>query len=350
MPREPRWRNYLGRLMIVAMLTLGYKASGEQFGPAELLELGIAAEEHGFDSVVVSDHFHPWRDAGGHATFAFGWLGALGQRTRRVRLGTSVVSPSFRYHPAIVAQAAATLAILCGGRFFLGVGAGEALNEVPVSGSPWPPPGERVARLAEAIALIRRLWSEDYVTFEGRFFHTRGAKIFDKPSHPPKLLVAAGGPRTAALAGRLGDGIICTSHKPENFYRDVLMPAAERGARQRGCALAGFERMLEVKIAFDTDARRAIDDTREWAAFALPRTDKDLADPREIERRSAASADQAHTRFIVASEPDRVVEEIAVYIKLGFSHLVFHSPGRDQLRSIRLLARHVLPRLRKLTV
>src|SRR4026209_1714648 len=146
------------------MLTLGWKASAEQFGPADLLSYGVLAEELGFDSVVVSDHFHPWRDTGGHAPFSWTWLGALGAKTSRVRMGTSVVTPTFRYHPAIVAQAAATIALLFPDRFFLGVGSGEPMNAKPVTAGEWPEPGERVRRLREAVRLMKKLWSEDYVS------------------------------------------------------------------------------------------------------------------------------------------------------------------------------------------
>ena len=138
------------------MLTLGWKASAEQFGPQELLDYGVMAEQHGFDSIVVSDHFHPWKDTDGHAPFSFTWLGAMGARTTRAKLGTSVVTPTFRYHPAIVAQAFATLGVLFPGRVFLGVGSGESMNETPVTGHEWPPPGERLRRQeGQRVPLLR---------------------------------------------------------------------------------------------------------------------------------------------------------------------------------------------------
>src|SRR5438552_14802693 len=137
--------------MCSLMLTLGWKASAEQFAPTELLRYGVLAEELGFDSVVVSDHFHPWRDTGGHAPFSFAWLGAVAARTKRIRIGTSVVTPSFRYHPAIVAQAMATVALLAPGRVFLGVGSGESMNETPLPASEWPDPGERPCGHREAV-------------------------------------------------------------------------------------------------------------------------------------------------------------------------------------------------------
>ncbi len=160
------------------MLALGWKASAEQFDPKRLLDYAVLAEELGFDSIAISDHFHPWRNTGGHAPFAFAWLGAVAAKTARARLGTSVVTPSFRYHPAIVAQAMATIALLAPGRVFLGVGSGESMNETPLTTTDWPEPGERLRRLREAVKLIKQLWSDDYVTFEGKYFHARDAKLF----------------------------------------------------------------------------------------------------------------------------------------------------------------------------
>ena len=329
------------------MLALGWKASAEQFDPKTLLDYAVLAEQLGFDSVAVSDHFHPWRDSGGHAPFAFAWLGAVTARTSRVRLGTSVVTPSFRYHPAIVAQAMATIALLAPGRVFLGVGSGESMNETPLTTTEWPEPGERLRRLREAVSLIKKLWWENYVTFEGKYFRTKEAKLFDKPRDPIPLLIAAGGPQAAAFAGRDGDGIIVTSGKGAELYRDTLVPAMEKGARDKGRDPATLERMIEMKVSFDHDRSRAMEDTKEWAALALPAEDKaGVEDPREMERRAKAAADRAHTRFIVSSDPDEHVSKIRPYLEWGFTHLVFHFPGQDQERAMRVYAGEVLPRLR----
>src|SRR5579883_2595666 len=158
-------------------LTLGYKASAEQFGPRELLNFAVEAEACGFDSVWISDHFQPWRHTDGHAPFAFSWLGALGERTERVLLGTSVLTPTFRYQPAIVAQAFGTLGELYPGRIILGVGSGESLNEIAVTGGEWPPAKERLARLRESIDLIKHLWKDELVTYEGQYYKTLNATI-----------------------------------------------------------------------------------------------------------------------------------------------------------------------------
>jgi len=329
-------------------LKLGYKASAEQFGPRQLLNFAIEAEECGFDSVWVSDHFQPWRHTDGHAPFAFAWLGAAGERTERVLLGTSVLTPTFRYQPAIVAQAFGTLGVLNPGRMILGVGSGESLNEIAVTGADWPSAKERLARLREAVELIKRLFREEFVTFEGTYYHTRNATIYDRPDQPIPIYISAGGPVAAKFAGRAGDGFICTSGKGEQLYRDQLLPAVEEGAKAAGRDPATIERTIEVKVSFDTDRKRAMDDTRIWACLALSAEDKvDIDDPREMEQKAATVADQAYRRWLVSSDPDEHVEQIRLYIELGFTHLIFHAPGEDQSRFLRLYSQEILPRIRQ---
>ncbi|HET6314985.1 MAG TPA: TIGR03557 family F420-dependent LLM class oxidoreductase, partial [Chloroflexota bacterium] len=239
-------------------LRLGYKASAEQFGPTQLLEFAVEAEACGFDSVVVSDHFQPWRHTGGHAPFSFAWLGAVGARTERVMLGTSVVTPTFRYHPSVVAQAMATLAVLFPGRVMLGIGTGESLNEVPPIGIAWPDFRERYARLRESVTLMRRLWSEDFVSYDGTYYKTHNATVYDKPASGVPLYIAAGGPQMAKYVGRVGDGFICTSGKGAELYRDQLLPALAEGATEAGRDPSRIDKMIEVKVSFDTDRQRAL--------------------------------------------------------------------------------------------
>lgn len=329
-------------------LKLGYKASAEQFGPRELLNFSIEAEQRGFDSVWISDHFQPWRHTNGHAPFALSWLGALGERTSRIQLGTSVLTPTFRYQPAIIAQAFGTLGALYPGRVILGVGTGESLNEVAVTGAEWPPAKERLARLREAVALIRQLWAEDLVTFEGQYYRTLNATIYDRPDQPVPIYISAGGPVAAKYAGRTGDGFICTSGKGDELYRDQLLPAVEEGAKAAKRDPEAIEHTIEVKVSFDTDRERAYADTRIWAALALPAEDKaGVHDPREMERRAEKVADQAHRRWIVSSDPEEHVEQVGHYIELGFTHLIFHAPGDDQSRFLQLYSKEILPRIRQ---
>ncbi len=329
-------------------LKLGYKASAEQFGPRQLLDFTVEAEACGFDSVWISDHFQPWRHTNGHAPFALSWLGAAGERTKRVILGTSVLTPTFRYQPAIIAQAFGTLGTLYPGRIILGVGSGESLNEVAVTGEEWPPAKERLARLREAVDLIRRLWSEELMTFEGQYYRTLNATIYDQPDQPVPIYIGAGGPVAAKFAGRAGDGFICTSGKGSELYRDQLLPSVEEGARAAGKDPATIERTLEVKVSFDTDRTRALEDTKIWAALALPAEDKvQIHDAREMEKRAAGIADQAHRRWLVSNDPEEHLEQLRPYIELGFTHLIFHAPGDDQSRFLQLYSKEILPRIRQ---
>jgi len=327
-------------------MRFGYKASAEQFAPVELLEYAALAERVGLESVAISDHFQPWRHNGGHGPAALSWLGAVGQRTSTVSLGTSVLTPTLRYHPSVIAQHFATLACLTPNRVFLGVGTGEARNETAPTGFDWPGGKERRRRLAEAVELIGRLWSEERVDFEGEYYRTQRATIYDRPQEPVPILMAASGPLAAKLAGRLGDGFICTSGKEPQLYRDLLA-SVEEGAGEAGRDPAGMERMIEIKVSYDHDAEYAKDACRWWAALSLSSEEKrDVDDPMEMERLADANADRAHTRFIVSSDPEDVVERIAPYVDLGFDHLVFHAPGADQARFLEAFAADVLPLLR----
>jgi len=329
------------------VLKLGYKASAEQFGARELVEYAVLAEEAGFDSVVVSDHFQPWRHTGGHAPFCFAWMAAVGERTKRVELGTSVVTPTFRYHPGIVAQAMGTLGVLYPGRVWLGVGTGESMNEVPL-GVTWPDTKERFARLKEAAELIRQLWTGERVSFHGTYYQTHNATIYERPAPPVPLYIAASGPAAAKLAGRLADGFICTSGKGMGLYADTLLPNVREGMEKAGRPRGSVELMIEMKVSFDTDRARALEDTRHWAALALSADEKiGIEDPMEMERRAdALSAERAATRWIVSTDPEEHVARLEEYVGLGFTHLVFHAPGPDQARFLRLYGREVLPRLR----
>jgi coenzyme F420-dependent glucose-6-phosphate dehydrogenase len=331
----------------VAPLVLGYKASAEQFGPRELLGLSVHAEELGLDAIAVSDHFQPWRHQGGHGPAVLPWLGALGQRTERALLGTSVLTPTMRYHPSMIAQAFATLGCLTPRRVFLGVGTGEAMNETPATGGEWPAGKERRARLAEAVALMRRLWTEERVTFEGDYYRTIRATVYDRPDVPVPVYVAASGPIAAKLAGRIGDGFICTSGKRPELYEELLA-AVEEGATTAGRDPAAIVRMIEIKISYDHDLGYAHDACRWWAALALSTEEKSgVEDPVEMERLADAAADRAHTRFIVSNDPDEVVEQVRAYTGLGFTHLVFHAPGEDQRRFLEQFTAHVVPKLRE---
>ena len=211
------------------MLKLGYKASAEQFAPSKLLAFSVVAEQVGFDSVFVSDHFQPWKHTDGHAPNALVWLGALGASTKRVIIGTSVLTPTFRYHPSIVAQAFGTLGSMFPGRVVLGVGTGESLNEVPSTRMKWPEAKERFARLREANQLIRKLWSEDRVTFEGQYYQTEKATIYDKPEKPVPIYVAAAGATDREICRTVRAGVhLHVGQGVEALHRDAAAECRRR--------------------------------------------------------------------------------------------------------------------------
>ena len=293
-------------------MKLGYKASAEQFDPVTLLEYSRQAEQIGLEMVGVSDHFQPWRHHSGHAPAALTWLGAAAIATERAVLGTSVLTPTLRYQPSVVAQSFATLGCLAPGRVFLGVGTGEALNETPATGQEFPGRKERRLRLAEAIKLIRLLWTEERVDFEGEYYRTTKATIYDRPEEPVPIYVAASGPLAAKLAGRVGDGFICTSGKDPALYDELLGKVAE-----------GAE------------------------ALALtPEQKEGVEDPIEMERLADENADRAPTRFITSDDPEEVAAGIRRYVELGFDELILHAPGEDQARFLEQFGEDVLPLLR----
>jgi coenzyme F420-dependent glucose-6-phosphate dehydrogenase len=326
---------------------IGYKASAEQFAPRELLEFSVEAESRGLDIVAVSDHFQPWRHHGGHAPSALTWLGAVGQATSSAVVGTSVLTPTLRYHPSIVAQAFGTLGMLSPGRVFLGVGSGEAMNETPATGEEFPGRKERRMRLKESIELIRLLWREERVDFKGDYYETKQATIYDRPEQPVPIFVAASGPLAAKLAGRIGDGFICTSGKNPELY-ETLLGNVEEGATAAGRDSSEIRRMIEIKVSYDRDLDFAYKACHWWAALALtPEQKEGIEDPIEMERVADENADKAHTRFIVSDDPQDVVDRIAPYLELGFEDLVIHGPGNDQRRFLEQFTTDVLPLLRE---
>src|SRR3954451_6971826 len=299
----------------------GFKASAEQFGPAELLDLSLEAERRGLEVVAISDHFQPWRHTGGHGPAALPWLGAFAGRSTTAAIGTRGPSPTLRYHPAaigtgllppppryhpaVIAQAFATLACLAPGRVFLGIATGEAMNETPVTGDAFPPVKERRRRMAEAIKLMRQLWTEERVDFDGEYYKTFKATVYDRPDEPVPIYVAASGPLAAKLAGRTGDGFIVTSGKKPELYRE-LVAAMEEGAEKAGRNPDEVERMIEIKVSYDRDAHYAREACAPWAALALtPEEKSGIEDPIEMERAADAAIDRAHTRFIVSGDAEQ---------------------------------------------
>jgi coenzyme F420-dependent glucose-6-phosphate dehydrogenase len=264
-------------------------------------------------------------------------------------MGTSVLTPTFRYHPAIVAQAFATLGCLYPERVVLGMGTGESMNEVPL-GIAWPEGKERFARFREAVRLIKQLWSEDRVSFEGEYYKTDRATIYDRPDKPVPLYLAGSGPAATKYAGRTGDGYITTSGKAPELYTETLLPAVRAGAEAAGRQLSDLDMMIEVKVSFDHSLEDAMQATRFWGALGLsPEQKHGVEDPVEMQRLAdELSVEQTAKRFIVSTDPDEHVAKIKTYLDLGFTHLVFHAPGPDQAIFLKLYGEVILPRMRAL--
>jgi coenzyme F420-dependent glucose-6-phosphate dehydrogenase len=330
-----------------ALVKLGFKASAEQFGPAELADFAVQADDLGFDSVMISDHYQPWRHLGGHAPSALVWLGAVAARTSRIQVGTSVLTPTLRYHPAVIAQAFATLGVMYPGRPILGVGTGEAMNESAL-GIEFPPVSERFARLREAVRLIRMLWTEERVNFDGDFYRLVNATVYDKPSKPVPIYVAGGGPGTTKYAGRVADGYICTSGKGIDLYQRTLLPALQEGLAAGKRREDDIDRMIEIKLSFADDDQTALENTRFWAPLSLTAEQKaGVEDPIEMARLAdELPIQQVAKRWIISSDPQQVANGIKPYLDAGFTHLVFHAPGADQATFLSQFADHIAPLLR----
>ena len=271
-------------------------------------------------------------------------------RTKRIIMGTSVLTLPSVIIPRSWHRLLPLLAVMFPDRVVLGLGSGESLNDVPALGFKWPGFKERTGRLLEAIKLMRRLWSEQRVTFAGQYYKTEKATIYDRPSVPIPIYLAASGPTVAKMAGEIAEGYICTSGKAPELYKETLLPNVAAGLEVAGRASKSIDRMIEMKVSFDTDRQRALTDTKHWAALALSAEEKiSVEDPVEMEKLAdTLPVERAAKRWIVSTDPDEHVAKIKDYMDLGFRHLVFHAPGPDQKRFLRLYGDQVLPRLRAL--
>jgi len=316
-------------------MRLGYKLSSEEFGPRELVRLARRAEACGFEFALISDHYHPWIDRQGQSPFVWSALGALAEATERLVIGTGVTCPTIRIHPAIVAQAAATTAAMLPGRFFLGVGSGENLNE-HILGDRWPPVDVRQEMLEEAVELMRQLWQGGYQDFHGLHYTVESARLYTRPDSPPPVVVAAAGPKAAALAGRIGDGLVTTEPDAE------LVQAFRRaGGEGKPCH-------VEMTVCWaerEADARRTALEVWPLAALSGPLS-TELAIPAHFEQ-AAKMVDEKRIAEAVVCGPDpaRHVEAIQKHVEAGYDHVCVHQIGPDQEGFFRFYEREVMPAL-----
>jgi coenzyme F420-dependent glucose-6-phosphate dehydrogenase len=327
-------------------VTFGYRAVAEQYSAAQLLEFAVDADEQGFEFVSISDHFHPWFHEGGHAVFAWTWMPAALERTKNVRIGTGVTTPINRYHPAIIAQAFATMAAMHPGRVYLGLGTGEAMNEVPV-GQRWPDFKERIARVEESIKIIRMLWSNDFTSYRGKYYSLTDAKLYIDGYGDIPIYVAASGPAMAELAGMQADGLYTTPAPPDHL-RNVLLPAFRKGAEKNGRDHDKLNALIFCNISWDEDYDRALKSILRWRVVAIPGMfGKPVWDPRKLdELGKTVPVEEIAKRWIICTNLEDAVKRIDEYASLGFNQIEIRSGSPDEKKFIKKFGRELLPYLK----
>jgi len=316
----------------------------EQFSPSDLLGWSRRAEDVGFGAVMASDHFHPWTPQQGQAGFVWAWMGALGASTSHVRFGPGVTAPGFRYHPAILAQASATLAEMFPNRFFLGIGAGEALNE-HVVGSYWPEAPARLDRLVESIEIIRKLFSGRVIKHAGTYFNVESARLYTLPKNPPPILVATSGPLMSERTGRLADGIITVGASDEKIRS--LMGRFEKGALEAGKDPRTMPRIIQLHVSWAESREAAVEQAvREWPNGGMAFPKADIRNPEDFEA-MAKLVRPEHFENRVFISPDLAEHTLHIqhFIDLGFDEVYVHNVGRNQEAFIEAYAREVLTAL-----
>jgi G6PDH family F420-dependent oxidoreductase len=316
------------------MASYGYTLSGEEHGPSDLVRNAQRAEEAGFDFVSVSDHFHPWVSAQGHSPFVWSVLGAIAATTDRLRVGVGVTCPIIRIHPAVLAQATATTSLLFEGRFFWGVGSGEALNE-HILGHRWPPAPVRLAMLEEAVDVIRRLWSGETVDHRGDFYEVDNARIFDPPAEAPPVVVSGFGPQAVELAARIGDG----------YWGNA--PEAELIDRYRDNGGTG-PRYAQLNVCWADDAASARKTVHEiWPNGGIPgQLSQDLPTWTHFEEAaSMVTEDDATEHVPCGPDVEPIVDSVRTYLDAGYDHLYFHQIGPDQDGFLRFWSSDLQPAL-----
>ena len=314
-------------------ITLGYALSSEEHAPSDLVRYATRAEDAGFGFAMISDHFHPWIDRQGNAPFVWSVLGGIAASTSRIPVGTGVTCPLIRIHPAIIAQAAATTAAMMPGRFWLGLGTGENLNEHVIGGE-WPPHERRTEMLEEAVAVIRELWKGDLVTHDGDYYEVVNARLYTLPDKPPPILVAASGTQSAELAGRIADGLIATSPDKE------LVAAFRKGGGE------GKTRIGQLSTCWAKDAAAARRTAHEWwPTAAIPgASGQELALPSHFEELAELVDEEAVAKSVVCGpDPDPVLEKIRSFEDAGFDRVYVHQVGPDQDGFLRFAERELLP-------
>jgi G6PDH family F420-dependent oxidoreductase len=326
------------------MGSIGYAASFEQFHPTDLLTYSQLAEQNGFSVVTASDHFHPWVPSQGHSAFVWAWMGALGATTN-LRFGTGVTPPGYRYHPAVLAQAAATLEAMYPGRFFLGLGAGEALNE-HIVGEYWPEAPARLERLVESIDIINKLFTGKAIKHKGEHFRVESARLYTLPESPPPIYVATSGPIMAGRTGRLTDGIITVGAADEKVK--MLMERFDKGAREAGKDPSTMAKILQVKVSYAPTDQEAIDSAvKDWPNGGMNFPKADIRTPEDFEAMAKlVRPANFKNRVLTTADLDQHVSYLQHWIDLGFKEIHIHNVNRSQEAFIEAYGKQVIPNLK----
>src|SRR6188472_1634487 len=321
-------------------------ASHEQVNAKDLLNDVVIMEQNGLEKCWVSDHYMPWWHDSGYAGATWPWLGAALAKTNRIVIGTAVTAPILRYHPAIVAQVFATLGFMFSDRVFLTVGTGEAVNEVP-SGNIWPSNLERFERLKEAIELIKKLWSEEWVDFNGKYYWVKDSNLYTKPAKPIPLYIAAMGPESARLAGEQGDGLVTNEVNPESL-KNRLLPAFKQAVEKSGRDYNSMDKAVFIPASYDQDKQKALQSISFWkGAMIKAFFEVDVHDPREIQENGQVVGDDAMEKMaFVITNAEEGIKKIQKYAELGFTDIVLinSSPNRESF--VKLLSKDILSQVK----
>ena len=328
------------------MAIIGYAAALEQFGPNELLDYSALAEQHGFKGAMAADHFQPWVPQQGHASFVWSWMAALGARTKEMTFGPGVTCPSFRYHPAVIAQAAATQGVLTPGRFWLGLGSGEALNEHVVGGV-WPEPHVRLKMMQEAAEIIKNLFSGKVARHDnGQYFTMERVKLWTLPEQPVPIYIATAGPVTAKWTGQHCDGFITPGASPDKLR--MLLGRFEEGAKAAGKDASKMPKLLQLHMSWaDTQEEAMQNALTEWPNGGMPFPKQDIRSPEDFaEIAKLVRPENYKNRMLISPDLDQHRENIQQFIDLGFDEIHVHNVGRNQEQFIKAFGEQVISRLR----
>jgi coenzyme F420-dependent glucose-6-phosphate dehydrogenase len=326
------------------MATIGLSAALEQFHPNELLEHCKLAEAYGFRGVMAADHFQPWVPAQGHNAYAYSWMGALGLATKH-SFGPGVTCPSFRYHPSVIAQAAATLGAMFPGRFWLGLGSGEALNENVVGGV-WPEPLERFEMLQEAVEIMQRLFTGKDVRYRGKYYKMNKVRMWTLPEQPVPIYIAATGPQTLKWAGKHCDGLITPGAAPDKLRRIIEDFAS--GAREAGKDPAKMPKLLQIHVSWAETYEEALQSALvEWPNGGMNFPKQDVRSPDDFAAMAKlVRAENFKGRVLISTDLDEHRAQLQGFIDLGFDEIYVHNVGRNQEAWIKAFGEHVLPKLK----